>query len=77
MLVMEVEFDNHSNTDQGVWGSTFMNNSDIKISLPFTSVRRTTCFIVHYLKIELVLKVPECEIFHLFDFNDFYGIKSV
>jgi hypothetical protein len=24
-----------------------------------------------------VLKVPKCEIFHLFDFNDFYGIKSV
>ncbi len=23
------------------------------------------------------LKVPKCEIFHLFDFNDFYGIKSV
>ncbi len=22
------------------------------------------------------LKVPKCEIFHLFDFNDFYGIKS-
>jgi hypothetical protein len=24
-----------------------------------------------------VLKVPKCEIFHLFDFNDFYGIKSL
>ncbi len=23
------------------------------------------------------LKVPKCEIFHLFDFNDFCGIKSV
>jgi hypothetical protein len=23
------------------------------------------------------LKVPMCEIFHLFDFNDFYGIKSL
>ncbi len=23
------------------------------------------------------LKVPKCEIFHLFDFNDFYGIKSL
>jgi hypothetical protein len=23
------------------------------------------------------LKVPNCEIFHLFDFNDFYGIKSL
>jgi hypothetical protein len=21
--------------------------------------------------------VPKCEIFHLFDFNDFYGIKSL
>ncbi len=25
----------------------------------------------------LSLKVPKCEIFHLFDFNDFYGIKSL
>ncbi len=25
----------------------------------------------------LDLKVPKCEIFHLFDFNDFCGIKSV
>ncbi len=24
-----------------------------------------------------ILKVPKCEIFHLFDFNDFYGIKSL
>jgi hypothetical protein len=24
-----------------------------------------------------LLKVPKCEIFYLFDFNDFYGIKSV
>jgi hypothetical protein len=24
-----------------------------------------------------VLKVPKCEIFHLFDFNDFYGVKSL
>jgi hypothetical protein len=23
------------------------------------------------------LKVPKCEIFHLFDFKDFYGIKSL
>jgi hypothetical protein len=23
------------------------------------------------------LKVPKCEIFHLFDFNDFYGVKSL
>jgi hypothetical protein len=23
------------------------------------------------------LKVPKCEIFHLFDFNDVYGIKSL
>jgi hypothetical protein len=23
-----------------------------------------------------LLKLPKCEIFHLFDFNDFYGIKS-
>ncbi len=23
------------------------------------------------------LKVPKCEIFHLFNFNDFYGIKSL
>ncbi len=23
------------------------------------------------------LKVPKCEIFHLFDCNDFYGIKSL
>ena len=23
------------------------------------------------------LKVPKCEIFHLFDFNDFYGAKSL
>ncbi len=23
------------------------------------------------------LKVPKCEIFHLFDFNYFYGIKSL
>jgi hypothetical protein len=23
----------------------------------------------------LTLKVPKCEIFHLFDFNDFYGIN--
>jgi hypothetical protein len=23
------------------------------------------------------LKVPKCEIFHLFDSNDFYGIKSL
>ncbi len=22
-------------------------------------------------------KVPKCDIFHLFDFNDFYGIKSL
>jgi hypothetical protein len=25
----------------------------------------------------MVLKVPKCEIFHLFDFNDFYGVKSL
>jgi hypothetical protein len=24
-----------------------------------------------------LLKVPKCEIFHLFDFNDFYVIKSL
>ncbi len=24
-----------------------------------------------------LLKVPKCEIFYLFDFNDFYGIKSL
>ncbi len=24
-----------------------------------------------------LLKVPKCEIFHLFDFNDFYGITSL
>ncbi len=29
------------------------------------------------LSIDFLLKVPKCEIFHLFDFNDFYGIKSV
>jgi hypothetical protein len=23
------------------------------------------------------LKVPKCEIFHLFNFNDFYGINSL
>ncbi len=23
------------------------------------------------------LKVPKCEIFHIFDFIDFYGIKSL
>ncbi len=23
------------------------------------------------------LKVPKCEIFHLFDFNDFYDVKSL
>ncbi len=27
--------------------------------------------------IQSPLKVPKCEIFHLFDFNDFYGIKSL
>jgi hypothetical protein len=26
---------------------------------------------------KVALKVPKCEIFHLFDFNDFYGIKSL
>ncbi len=25
----------------------------------------------------LSLKVPKCEIFHLFDLNDFYVIKSI
>jgi hypothetical protein len=25
----------------------------------------------------MILKVPKCEIFHLFDFNDFYVIKSL
>ncbi len=24
-----------------------------------------------------ILKVPKCEIFHLFDFNDFYGVKPL
>jgi hypothetical protein len=28
-------------------------------------------------EIRLVLKVPKCEIFDLFDFNDFYVIKSL
>ncbi len=28
-------------------------------------------------KVQFTLKVPKCEIFHLFDFNDFYGIKSL
>jgi hypothetical protein len=23
------------------------------------------------------LKVPKCEILHLFDFNEFYGVKSL
>ena len=27
--------------------------------------------------LSVILKVPKCEIFHLFDFNDFYGIKSL
>jgi hypothetical protein len=27
--------------------------------------------------IPYLLKVPKCEIFHLFDFYDFYGIKSL
>ncbi len=27
--------------------------------------------------LEKPLKVPKCEIFHLFDFNEFYGIKSL
>ncbi len=34
----------------------------------------------HYGVVQAViayLKVPKCEIFHLFDFNDFYGIKSL
>ncbi len=26
---------------------------------------------------EVHLKVPKCEIFHLFDFNYFYGLKSL
>jgi hypothetical protein len=26
---------------------------------------------------KIILKVPKCEIFHLFDFNDFYGLKSL
>jgi hypothetical protein len=26
---------------------------------------------------EEALTVPKCEIFHLFDFNDFYGVKSL
>ncbi len=26
---------------------------------------------------QVPLKVPKCEIFHLFDFHDFYGIKSL
>ncbi len=24
-----------------------------------------------------ILKVPKCEIFHLFDFNEFFGVKSL
>jgi hypothetical protein len=31
-------------------------------------------FVIAY---KVDLKVPKCEIFHLFDFNDFYGIKSL
>jgi hypothetical protein len=38
-----------------------------KLSEPATV---KTCYL-------LSLKVPKCEIFHLFDFNDFYGIKSL
>jgi hypothetical protein len=30
-----------------------------------------------HMRRSVFLKVPKCEIFHLFDFNDFYGIKSV
>ncbi len=29
------------------------------------------------IKKTLLLKVPKCEIFHLFDINDFYGIKCL
>ncbi len=29
------------------------------------------------IKQDYSLKVPKCEIFHLFDLNDFYGIKSL
>jgi hypothetical protein len=27
--------------------------------------------------LSISLKVPKCEIFHLFDFNEFYGVKSL
>ncbi len=30
-----------------------------------------------YISMNTTLKVPKCEIFHLFDFYDFYGIKSL
>ncbi len=34
-------------------------------------------YCTHFVLSHCALKVPKCEIFHLFDFNDFYGIKSL
>ncbi len=42
-----------------------------------TSNARGVCHRFAHANIYVHLKVPKCEIFHLFDFNDFYGIKSV
>ncbi len=39
--------------------------------------KRSWDFSQIFLSGEVKLKVPKCEIFHLFDFNDFYGIKSL
>ncbi len=39
------------------------------------AMRMLSKYFMHILS--MLLKVPKCEIFHLFDLNDFYVIKSI
>ncbi len=49
----------------------------LKIAVKTAALYTGVDCIVLYWPLLGSLKVPKCEIFHLFDFNDFYGIKSL
>jgi hypothetical protein len=44
--------------------------------MPLTRSQSTSPKYIH-MYMQNTLKVPKCEIFDLFDFNDFYVIKSL
>ncbi len=63
------------NNKYGLYLRGFGNNT--KGCLVF-GIQKYTAWIQNLFSMPaMALKVPKCEIFHLFNLNDFYGIKSL